>query len=363
MRRRESLESNIGTQLHIVGTSPPIRWTLAEACRVAPASCAVLIRGPTGSGKELVARFIHGRSGRSGPFVAVNCGTIAGNLVDAELFGFVKGAFTGAVQDKIGVFQQADGGTLFLDELGELPLETQVRILRVIQEKVTRPVGAVRDIPVDVRILSATHRDIEEMVNRGHFREDLYYRLVEATVTVPALHERKTDIPAIARYLLAQERKARGERYILTHEAARALMAYSWPGNVRELRIVLRELVRRCRGRRIRAYLVRQVLTSRPGDCDPVPVDIGRELVAAIHESRGVSAVDLCCRLNLSRTSLLRQLAPLLKDGVVERVGSGPSIWYRMADDVGTCPVVPFVGFARARQGHTTTDDPRSSNR
>lgn len=186
----------------IIGSSPAIRRAIAAAVRIAVSQCAVLIHGPTGVGKELFAQTIHAQSGRPGPLISLNCATLRGELLEAELFGFVKGAFTGAARDRAGLFQKAHGGTLFLDELGELSLAAQASLLRVLQEKRVRPVGSAVDIPINVRIIAATHRDLAHRVQQGQFREDLYYRLVEGVVEVPPLQDRKTDIPAIARHLL-----------------------------------------------------------------------------------------------------------------------------------------------------------------
>jgi DNA-binding NtrC family response regulator len=196
----------------------------------------VLICGETGTGKELVARALHQQSGRRGGFVPVNCGSIPRELVESELFGHERGAFTGAAARRHGLFQEADGGTLFLDEIGELPAALQPRLLRVLETGVVRPVGADREVRVDVRVLAATHVDLREAVNVGRFRRDLYYRLAAAVVATPPLRARREDIGPLARRILDEEPGA----CRLSEGALRALEAHSWPGNVRELRNVLR---------------------------------------------------------------------------------------------------------------------------
>jgi transcriptional regulator with GAF, ATPase, and Fis domain len=204
--------------------------------RVAPGDTTVLIRGESGTGKEGIARAIHQESGRKGRFVAVNCAALAAGLVDSELFGHVRGAFTGALRDHTGFFKDADGGTLFLDEVAELPLETQAKLLRVLQERVVTPVGSTRPVTVDVRIVAATHRSLREQVARGAFREDLLYRLRVVPVRVPPLRERPGDLPVLIWHLI-ERKNAQGRRLIrqIDSAAMRRLLAWPWPGNVREL--------------------------------------------------------------------------------------------------------------------------------
>jgi DNA-binding NtrC family response regulator len=201
------------------------------------ANIAVLIEGESGVGKELIARAIQGESGRAGrPFVTVNCGAIPENLVESTLFGHEKGAFTGAVDKRIGKFQEADGGTLFLDEVGELPLDAQVKLLRALQEGEVEPVGGKRPVKVDFRLIAATNRDMLQLVKDGKFREDLYYRLNVYPISVPPLRERVGDVPELANHFLARFAAEEGKRIVgMTDDAMRLLMAYSWPGNVRQL--------------------------------------------------------------------------------------------------------------------------------
>jgi len=228
----------------IVSRSTRMAEVLAEAKLVAASDASVLIRGESGSGKELIARAIHRASPRAGqPFVAVNCGAIPENLLESELFGHVKGAFTGAVANHPGLFQAANGGTLFLDEIGDMPVALQVKLLRVLQERLVRPVGASHAVPVDVRILSATHRDLDLAIIDGSFRKDLYYRLNVVSLSLPTLAERREDIPLLASHFLSRlalkyGRKVNG----FAPDAMKALTTASWPGNVRQLHNVVEQV-------------------------------------------------------------------------------------------------------------------------
>jgi len=224
----------------VVGASKLIRETLSLAHRVAPTQSTVLVQGETGTGKELIARTIHNSSQRTGGFVAINCGTIAPELFESELFGHVKGAFTGAMQSRDGLLLHADKGTLFLDEIGELPGNMQAKLLRVLEERVIRPVGSEREVPVDVRILAATNRDLGELAESGNFRQDLYFRLNVMLIQVPPLRERLDDVELLVEHFMqrlsAEMRLAPLE---LMHTDWQRLKEYHWPGNVRELRNVI----------------------------------------------------------------------------------------------------------------------------
>jgi two-component system, NtrC family, response regulator AtoC len=223
------------SQLHgIVGSSAKIQDVLRMVSRLKDTRTPVLITGESGTGKELVARAIHFRGAfASRPFVAVDCGSLVPTLIESELFGYEKGAFTGALRSKSGLFQAADGGTLFLDEIGELPLEMQAKLLRVLQEKEVRPVGSNQRVKVDVRVIAATNRDLESEYRAGTFRKDLYFRLNVVTLHVPALRERRSDIPMLTHWFL--ERMAAGRNVQVTNAAMKSLLQYDWPGNVREL--------------------------------------------------------------------------------------------------------------------------------
>jgi formate hydrogenlyase transcriptional activator len=225
----------------IVGNSPELVSVLRTVDRVAPTDTTVLILGETGTGKELVARAIHSRSRRhKHPLVKVNCGAIAAGLIESELFGHVKGAFTGALERRVGRFELADGGTLFLDEVGELPLDMQVKLLRVLQEHEFEPVGSSRTTKVDVRIIAATNRDLEQEVAAGRFRADLYYRLNVLPLRVPPLRERRGDIPQLTTFFVQRNAKRIGRSVAgVSRESMERLLDYQWPGNIRELENVI----------------------------------------------------------------------------------------------------------------------------
>ena len=223
------------TAVHgIVGSSANIQEVLRMVSRLKDTRPPVLIYGESGTGKELVARAIHYRGAFAArPFVAVDCGSLVPTLIESELFGYEKGAFTGALRSKAGLFQAADTGTIFLDEIGELPLELQAKLLRVLQEKEVRPVGSNQRMKVDVRVIAATNRDLEAAYKNGTFRKDLFFRLNVVAVHVPALRERRSDIPMLAQWFL--ERYAPGAEVRISGSAIKAMLAYDWPGNVREL--------------------------------------------------------------------------------------------------------------------------------
>ncbi|TKU02381.1 two-component system response regulator GlrR [Citrobacter sp. wls830] len=229
----------------IVTRSPLMLRLLEQARMVAQSDVSVLINGQSGTGKEVFAQAIHNASPRSHkPFIAINCGALPEQLLESELFGHARGAFTGAVSNREGLFQAAEGGTLFLDEIGDMPAPLQVKLLRVLQERKVRPLGSNRDIDIDVRIISATHRDLPKAMARGEFREDLYYRLNVVSLKIPALAERTEDIPLLANHLLRQsaERHKPFVRAFST-DAMKRLMTASWPGNVRQLVNVIEQCV------------------------------------------------------------------------------------------------------------------------
>jgi formate hydrogenlyase transcriptional activator len=229
----------------IVGSSAPLREVLRQVEQVAPTDSTVLVSGETGTGKELVARAIHDRSSRKDrPLVKVNCGAISAGLVESELFGHVKGAFTGALGNRDGRFTLADGGTIFLDEVGELPLEAQVKLLRVLQEQEFEPVGSSKSIKVDVRVIAASNRDLGAAVKDGKFRGDLFYRLNVVPISVPPLRERPGDLDLLVKFLLQKFATKLGRPVLqVPAEAMQRLRAYSWPGNVRELQNVIERAV------------------------------------------------------------------------------------------------------------------------
>jgi two-component system response regulator AtoC len=231
LRERVSTEENLDG---IIGTSANIQDVLRMISRLKDTRTPVLVAGESGTGKELVARAIHFRGTMAQtPFVAVDCGSLVPTLMESELFGYEKGAFTGAMKSKAGLFQAANGGTIFLDEIGELPLEMQAKLLRVLQEKEVRPVGSNEKVAVDVRVIAATNRDLEAAYRGGTFRKDLYFRLNVVTVHLPALRERRSDIPMLVHHFL--DRYAPGTNLQVTPAAMKSLLNYDWPGNVREL--------------------------------------------------------------------------------------------------------------------------------
>jgi DNA-binding NtrC family response regulator len=248
----KTLESEIRERYDsstMIGENSGLRSVMEVIKKVAATDSTVLILGETGTGKELLARIIHDRSRRQkGPFVPVHCASLASTLMESELFGHEKGSFTGADQQHLGRFEVAEKGTIFLDEMGELNEEIQVKLLRVLQEKEIFRVGGNRPIPVDVRLLAATHRNLEEMVRRGKFREDLYYRLNVISLEVPSLRQRKEDIPALANYFLKKYCQESFKNLTLTTDTIGYLARYDWPGNIRELQNIIERAVILCEG-------------------------------------------------------------------------------------------------------------------
>lgn len=234
-------------KLGIIGNSELLNQAIDKALRYAPHNLAVMIRGATGTGKESIAKLIHQYSKRSDkPFFAFNCAAITETIAESELFGYKKGAFTGAISDKKGYFSSANGGTLFLDEIGDLPLSIQSKLLRVLETGEIYPVGASDPVRVDVRVICATHRDLERMVAEGTFREDLYYRLNVLQIKLPSLRERQADIPELARYFLKQFCEKNGIHKTFTEEALKKLCKHHWKGNIRELILFVYRLAIDC---------------------------------------------------------------------------------------------------------------------
>ena len=257
-----SIEVEDDWSSEIITRNKAMKEILNQAKMVAATDARVLINGESGTGKELIARAIHNASPRhEKPFVAINCSAMAEDLLESELFGHEKGAFTGATRSHKGLFQAAEGGTLLLDEIGDMPLPLQVKLLRVLQEHQVRPVGSTEAIDVDVRVISATHRDLQEMMGEGQFRDDLYYRLNVVNIKIPSLDQRREDIPLlVARFLQQISKEAEQERKVYAPEAVEMLVKAEWPGNIRQLYNVVRQNVALSRSPVISAELVQQSL-------------------------------------------------------------------------------------------------------
>ena len=262
-----------GWRSSIVSQSPKIEELLKQARRVANSEVSILIQSASGTGKELLARAVHDISARrDGPFVAINCAAIPESLLESELFGYKKGAFTGADRNHTGLIESANGGTLFLDEIGDMPLEFQAKLLRVLQDREVRAVGSTQSVPIDIRLISATNVDLEKSVEEGEFREDLYYRLNVVMLELPKLSERREDISLLSNHFLAQMHQ-RGEQCIgksFAPEAMSLLMAAPWPGNIRQLLNVVEQVAVLSTTPVISENLVRKALRGKTGDVMPL---------------------------------------------------------------------------------------------
>lgn len=235
----------------MIGNSAKMKNIIETIEQVAPTRTTVLITGESGTGKELVAQAIHQCSGRTGKFVPVHCSALPDNLIESELFGHERGAFTGAVEMRKGRFELAEGGTIFLDEIGEIPLHIQVKLLRVLESRSFERIGGSETIVTDARVVAATNRDLKKMVEEGTFREDLFYRLDVVSLEIPPLRERKEDIPLLVKHYLDVFNKENGKDIGITETAMASLCAYAWPGNIRELRNCVERMVVLCRGKMI----------------------------------------------------------------------------------------------------------------
>jgi len=298
----------------LLGESAAMHEVRALLARVARTQAPVLISGESGTGKELAARSIHAASARAdGPFVAVNCGAIPAELIESELFGHRKGSFTGATADHPGLFQAADGGTLLLDEIAELPTPLQVKLLRVVQEKALRPVGATAEQAIDVRLLSATHKDLGQLVEQGRFRADLYYRLVVIEVHIPPLRERREDLLPLAERIVKRLAEAQGSAgAVLTDAARQALLAHPFPGNVRELENVLERAVTLAGDAPIEAEHVRvrrEPVAEATAAADPAAADLEAQ-VAGVQRQAIEAAL---AKTGNNRTAAARLLGMTLR--------------------------------------------------
>ena len=267
LRLQEQQAGDAPNDERLLGNSPPMQQLRSQIGKLARSQAPVYISGESGSGKELVARLIHEQGPRADkPFVPVNCGAIPSELMESEFFGHKKGSFTGAIEDKQGLFQAAQGGTLFLDEVADLPLGMQVKLLRAIQEKAVRAVGGQQEMLVDVRILCATHKDLAAEVAAGRFRQDLFYRLNVIELRVPPLRERREDIPLLASVLLQRLNQCSHNNVQLSEDAIAKLQSYRFPGNVRELENMLERAYTLCEHERIEARDLRLADSSLPSD-------------------------------------------------------------------------------------------------
>jgi transcriptional regulator with GAF, ATPase, and Fis domain len=296
----------------IIGNHPTMLNVFDLIRHLATSDVPVLIQGESGTGKELVAAAIHNEGNRAGKhFVPVNCGALPAGTLESELFGHVRGAFTGAIRDKKGRFELADGGTIFLDEVGELSPEAQVKLLRVLQEGAFERVGGETTIKVDVRVISATNKDLKQEVAAGKFREDLYYRLCVVPINLPPLRERKTDIPLFAEHFLKRAvAEAKRENVLLSHEALSVMMDYQWPGNVRELQNVIQYALVKCRGNIIKPLHLPDTILSQIIKAKPKKRHRKRKLELAtvrraLREADG-NKVKVAKLLGVSRATLYR---------------------------------------------------------
>jgi two-component system response regulator PilR (NtrC family) len=309
-RSPQQVEASTSEKYQIIGDSQPLQELKSAIAKFARSQAPVFIRGASGTGKELVARQIHLQGARANAeFVAVNCGAIPSELMESELFGHVKGSFTGATSDSEGLFKTADGGTLFLDEIADLPLAMQVKLLRVIQEKSIRAVGAQREQAIDVRIISASHKDLDQMVADGSFRQDLYYRVNVIGVNVPSLADHADDIPQLVDYLIEKHNYLNSVNTTISTEALAALRSYSFPGNVRELENILERALALCDDDRIEMANL-QLPESTPGS-DEDQASLG-EMTRNLEKEHIASALE-SNRWNQSATAralglTLRQL-------------------------------------------------------
>jgi two-component system, NtrC family, response regulator GlrR len=297
----------------MVTRSPRMEDLLHRASRVAQSDASVLIRGPSGSGKELLARAIHRSSARAErAFVAVNCAAIPEGLLESELFGHRRGAFTGAAYDHKGLIPAADGGTLFLDEIGDMPLSLQAKLLRVLEERIVRPVGATQPAPVDLRVISATHRDLEADLKDGRFREDLYYRLNVVSLELPALAERREDIVPLAAHFLAMTAARYGRKVeAFAPDALELLLGAPWPGNVRQLLNVVEQVVALGSSGIISASLVQQALREEPpplASLEDARRDFERDYLVRVLRMAGGNVTQAAKLAQRNRTELYRLL-------------------------------------------------------
>ncbi|HEX8926822.1 MAG TPA: sigma-54 dependent transcriptional regulator, partial [Terriglobales bacterium] len=321
---REQVKSKEGFG-SIIGRSPEMEKLYRIISKAAHSTHPVLILGESGTGKELVARSIH-YSGpfRDKPFIAVDCGSLVPSLIESELFGYVKGAFTGANKSKDGLLTVADGGTIFLDEIGELPVDLQAKLLRALQEKEIRPVGGTKPVPVDVRVLAATNRDLETAVQQGTFRRDLYFRLNVLSLRIPSLRQRKQDIPLLVGHFLERLARSTGVQRNISDDALKLMLNYDWPGNVRELENCIE-----------RACALSSGTTIHTGDL-PTPIQNWKEQAQITQSSsiaRGIMPIS-----EIEKQAILAAIDQLHGDKLeaARLLGIGKTTLYRKLKEYGT---------------------------
>ncbi|NCW28332.1 MAG: sigma-54-dependent Fis family transcriptional regulator, partial [Verrucomicrobia bacterium] len=320
VKLRQELERSYGLE-KILGTSPAIQEVLDKVRQVADSRANVLVEGESGTGKEMVARAIHRLSPRrDGPFVAVHCAALSPQLLESELFGHEKGAFTGAVERRIGRFEQADGGTLFLDEIGEIDSATQVKLLRVLGERTIERVGSNKTIEVDVRLVAATHRNLETLVKEGKFREDLFFRIRVVQILMPPLRERPEDIPILAEHFRQEYAKENSKGELgFSSAALQSLRSYRWPGNVRELRTAIEHGVVLARGREIEPKDLPASVRDGGKQGEGIGIkgstlqlaELERQAMETALQKTGQNVTEAAKLLGISRRTLHRKLAEL----------------------------------------------------
>lgn len=317
---------------NIIGRSPAMQEVFNLIRRVANSPVTVMITGESGTGKELVARALHFHSSRANrPFMAINCAAIPGTLLESELFGYKKGAFTDARQDKTGLLVEADGGTVFLDEVAELPPPLQAKLLRVIQEREVKPVGATRSVPIDIRIVSATNRNLQQMLHSGQFRDDLYYRLNVVQIAIPPLRDRPEDILPLVSHLLKQaSRRANKNVQGISARAAKILTTYTWPGNVRELENAIERAIALCLGSEIDisdlpAAILQRKSTNFLTDAviqQYTLAEIEREYILKVLTEEEGNKSRAAQRLGLDRKTLYRKLEEYKHEAANKAIGA-----------------------------------------
>jgi len=327
-RLREKLRGQQGLG-NLIGNSLEMEKIYRILSKVAQTAHPVLILGESGTGKELIARSIHSNGPQSNrPFLPVDCGSLVPTLVESELFGHVKGAFTGATRSKDGLLASAEGGTVFLDEIGEMPLDLQAKLLRALQEKEIRPVGATHRVPINCRILAATNRDLAAMVEQGRFRKDLYYRLNVVALRIPPLRDRREDIPLLAAHFLDRMGRSNGIKYVLSDDALRTMSEYAWPGNVRELENSIERACALCSGPVLR-------LGDMPTQIQDFHLHAWRTVSA--EDTSGAKASDVTPLADLERQAILDTLRQLNGDKLTTArlLGIGKTTLYRKLKEYG----------------------------